>query len=263
MNRQAEMNMAFDELMQQSREFMLARKIPTNLQVRVFRYLESTQKTERGPNASNRAFISHLSEWLQVELIDTMNRVHVCRHPFFREITDDQVIRRICLEAAPMTYGAGDCVVEVGQPAKSMYFLVRGKLHVDVNEEGRGGLYLKPPCWIGDKCIFVDTLRTNTVRAVTSTETLMLEKTSVAALICDFPEVQVVYDRFRNEILSNGMNMLRCTICHDIGHTEETCPVRAEELTRSLRSTKRSNSALGVARSSVFNLLGVSKDPSG
>eukprot|EP00443_Scrippsiella_acuminata_P088649 CAMPEP_0115512482 /NCGR_PEP_ID=MMETSP0271-20121206/74535_1 /TAXON_ID=71861 /ORGANISM="Scrippsiella trochoidea, Strain CCMP3099" /LENGTH=160 /DNA_ID=CAMNT_0002942647 /DNA_START=11 /DNA_END=490 /DNA_ORIENTATION=- len=41
MDRQSEASMAFDEQMQQSREFMVARRVPLNLQVRVYRYLES------------------------------------------------------------------------------------------------------------------------------------------------------------------------------------------------------------------------------
>jgi hypothetical protein len=211
---------------------MVSRDVPLALQVRVYRYLERQHRQHRDSAMNDRGFMEQLSKWLQVQLIEVLNRQHICRHPFFKEIEEagsQELIRRICLEAQPMLFTAGDPVVEEAHLALCTHFLVRGKLRVAV--EG-GSKYLKPPCWVGEKCLFVDTLRTNTVYAVGSTETLSVQKASVIAACIEFPEVQGLYQKYRRNILENDMDSLRCPICHDFGHTEETCPERNHEESR-------------------------------
>merc|ERR1719210_1666509 len=55
MDRQRQLNLAFDEQMASCREFMTTREVSINLQERVYRYLESQQKAKQGDCSANRA----------------------------------------------------------------------------------------------------------------------------------------------------------------------------------------------------------------
>jgi len=200
MNRQSEMNIAFEETMQQAREFMSSRAVPTSMQSRVYRYLEA-------------------------QLVEQLHSTHLCRHPFFLELRATEnlsdALRILCLDAKPIVFTGGDPIVEQGHTALCAHFLVTGKICVMLSDAQ--SLYLLPPCWIGDTCLFVDTLRMNTVVAVKLTETLAVQKSSVQALCADRPAMLQIHDKFRQKIIEQDKGFLRCPRCGDIGHAEESC----------------------------------------
>lgn len=225
MDRQCEASMAFDEQMHQSREFMVSRKVPLNLQVRVYRYLESQNKNNKDLACKTRDFIGQLSDWLQFELIESLNRTHLARHPFFKQMrvkdTSEIPFRRICLSAEPTLFAAGDTVVEKGHNALCAHWLVTGKLKVMKIGES---VYMKPPSWIGDRCLFLDVTRSHSVIAVIPTETLVVQKSIFQEISSEYPDVQELYRDFRAELLKDGWAYLRCLHCGDIGHSHEDCP---------------------------------------
>merc|ERR1719440_2046188 len=57
MNRVAERRMDFDDRMSQAREFMTARSVASQLQLRVYRHLETQHQILYGHSASNRDFM--------------------------------------------------------------------------------------------------------------------------------------------------------------------------------------------------------------
>jgi hypothetical protein len=242
MNRQSEVNISFEETMQQAREFMSSRAVPTSMQSRVYRYLEAQHGANQG-RKGDRDFMGQLSNWLYEQLVENLHSAHLCKHPFFMEIrafdSCSDVLRILCLEAKPIVFTAGDPVVEQGHTALCAHFLVAGKICVILSEAQ--SLYLMPPCWIGDTCLFVDTLRTNTVVAVKLTETLAVQKTTVQNLCAERPEVLQIYNGYRTRILEEDAGFLRCPRCGDIGHAEESCQAvnRATER-QTVRSNKRS-----------------------
>merc|ERR1712125_193406 len=77
-------------------------------------------------------------------------------------------------------------------------------------------------------CLFVDTLRAYTVSAVVPSETLVIHKTKFRGVCKEFPCVEELYDSFRQSILTQGWRSLRCPLCKDLGHSEETCPKFSE-----------------------------------
>jgi len=221
--RQSVENMAFDELMQQSREFMVVRKVPVPLQVRVFQYLESQHRALHKSQGSNRDFMGHLSEWLQAELIETINKAQICRHPFFKLIMPyTDVIRQICLDASPQIFAAGDTVVEEGHLAMDAHFIVRGKIRKD--RAHMGTLYLTPPCWVSDRCLFVDTLQLSSIIAVISTEALVIRKTILQDVLQDEPGVLDIFESFQKQLLKDGGRSLKCPLCKEAGHCGNNCP---------------------------------------
>lgn len=258
MNRNSEVQLAYDEMVQEAREFMMARKVPMKLQARVYRYLESQHKA---PNeAKNQpAFMKLLSTWLAADLVEGLNKIHVCRHPFFKRVlavTDASVIRRLCLASVTLLHASGDLVVVAGEEASEVFFLVRGKLRVIIKER-RGPVYTKAPSWIGDRCLFVDTLRTHSVAAVTSSETTSLHKKEIAAICNEYPQVASVHNHFKRQIMENyGGDIFRCPYCHDLGHIEETCPVKKEhERARACRGKRSQTVSMRSTVSAVAHAI--------
>jgi len=143
---------------------------------------------------------------------------------------NEAAIQRICIEASPRLFASNEFVVEKGMPATCAYFIVQGKVRVESPVlTGAKALYLKPPSWIGDVCLFVDTLRKTSVMAVVMTEMLTLEKASLAAVCEEHPDVNEQFLAFQAKILKEGLGGLMCPICGDVGHSVDTCPKRKPE----------------------------------
>jgi hypothetical protein len=225
MNRVAERRMDFDDRMQSAREFMIGRNVPSQFQVRVYRYLETQHNISTGHSTSNRAFMNELTDMLQKELVLILNSKHLRQHPFFAGIKEMEILERLCLEATPLIYAQGESLVEKGTPADCVHFLVMGKARIENPIMNTSKvLYLKPPCWIGDTCLFVDTLRKSTVTAVVMTETLCINKEGFQALCSESDVFLEQYHEWREMVLNDKMDALMCPVCHDIGHSEEGCP---------------------------------------
>jgi CRP-like cAMP-binding protein len=228
MSRESEMTMAFDEQMKKVCTFMQSRDVPKHMQTRIRRYFEDQFKMQRGQAGSDRVFMDHLSEWLRIELTEHLNRTVFERHPFFRKLPRE-IFRRICLMASPLFYTPGDFVVEVHHIAMSAHFLVKGKLRVHnvLNAQlGDRSIYLQPPCWIGDKCLFMDVRRTHTVSAVTPSETLCLQKSCLVDVVDEYPVMTLKYESVRAKLIQGDDSELRCTMCNSPGHAQEDCPKR-------------------------------------
>lgn len=221
MSRKSEMNLAFEEQLQRARDFLVHRKVPLELQAKIRRYLEAQFKMQMGLAGGYREFMTNLSPGLHVELTEHLNRTVITYHPFFKSVPR-AALRCLCHEAEPVLYAPGDVVVELGHFALRAFFIVRGKLRV-VKGHGRHHVYLEPPSWVGDKCLFVEHRRTHTVVAVKPTETLALQKSSLLSVCCEFPDMEVIYQTFQRRVLSDEAS-LRCPICLGLGHSEDTCP---------------------------------------
>lgn len=118
--------------------------------------------------------------------------------------------------------------MEKGATAICAHFIVSGKVRVEKPIlSGEKALYLKPPSWIGDVCLFMETLRKSSVTAVIMTETLCMQKSSIKDVCRDYPSVNEQFVAFREKIMSEGLAGLVCPYCYDVGHSEECCPQKA------------------------------------
>merc|ERR1719379_2397132 len=85
----------FRERMRMIKEFMVSRKVPITLQVKVKRYLEYQFHARMDGSPENIEFIQTLSPWLRLELTEHLNRDVINRHPFFQGMPT-RVLKRIC-----------------------------------------------------------------------------------------------------------------------------------------------------------------------
>lgn len=243
MNREAESRMIFDETMQHARDFMTARKVPSPLQLRVYRYIKTQHAITHGANSSSdRRFLAVLSDVLQTELVLHLNYKQITQHPFFFGLSEHKAaLDKICVSASPVIYAATEFIVEKGKPATCAHWIVAGKVRVDdpVLHKGKASyLYLRPPSWLGDFCLFVDTLRQSTVMAVVTTETLCLMRSCLDEVCQEYPAVQQDFLDFQQRCLIEKWDALVCPFCHDCGHWEDSCPERKLQAKRGRRVSR-------------------------
>jgi CRP-like cAMP-binding protein len=121
-----------EELMMQFKEFMAVGRVPYDLQARIKRYLEYQFKSRRDLQVRRFEMIERLSPWLRKELQVHLNRHVLTQHPFFQDISRD-LLQHCCCISESLLCAPGDVVMQKGQKVTGMYFLVRGKLHINTN----------------------------------------------------------------------------------------------------------------------------------
>jgi hypothetical protein len=247
MNRQEEARMVHDEQMQQAHDFLVARKVPMILQARIYTYMETQHSIAHGNTSSNRQFMSCLSPQLQSELVIQLNQSIIIRHPFFRKLEEvpefSVIMEQLCVEASPSIFAQGEYLVQKGMQAIDMHFIVQGKVRVEnpvVTQQKV--LYLKQPSWLGDLCLFVDTLRMNSVTAVITTETLTLTKANVKEVCAQFESAATLFRQWRKKVIKDKWSTLLCPRCRDIGHCERDCPEAKKDRTVRANTLFRLNS---------------------
>lgn len=233
----------FREKMRMIKEFMVVRKVPITLQVKVKRYLEYQFKARLDTLQQNIVFIQNLSPWLRLELTEHLNRDVVSRHPFFQGMPP-RVLKRICGAAMTVLYAPGDLVVQKGQRASCMCFIVRGRLRVlqadvdsqylkaDPERKHNKTLSLTAPSWIGDMSLFKDVVRAKTVISVTHSELLTVMKATLIEVMQEFPKVKAYVELFQRRIDEGdfvGAGIL-CKHCGRPGHHVADCKVLKSEL---------------------------------
>lgn len=230
----------FRERMRNAKEFMVSRRVPYILQAKIKRYLEYQRslQTRKQSNHENFDLLNRLSPWLRLELTEHLNKHIISRHPFFRWLPP-RVLKRVCGAAKTVLYAPGDLVVQKGQRASCMCFIVRGKIRVlradpdaQQDEKNKGAICLSPPSWIGDLCLFKDVIRSKTVISVTHSELLTIHKETIMQLIQEFPKTLPYYRDYQKKVLSGDLASagIICEYCGDPGHFVADCPKLKEFL---------------------------------
>jgi hypothetical protein len=195
----------FQELMRNFREFMSARRLPFRLQAKVKRYLEFHYKSSLEMRYKRLELMDHLSFGLQMELQVHLNRNVLIQKKFFSEMPET-VLGHICCLATTLDCAPGDAVVEKGQNTGKMFFLVRGKLHVKMNENvdlddindsddsDDEGFLVGPPFSFGSHNLVSPAERAYQVVSVAHSELLSISYEDIQALKKEFPHLTHILD---------------------------------------------------------------------
>lgn len=123
---------SFDENFSLLRRFLRGRGIPTEVSMRVIRYVEhEVQLQKRQIQEKDVHLLRLLSEPLRMELAKHTYQPVLVRHPFFRYYahSDPEAIKSLCATALTTSrYSAGDIVFTEGRSQDCMMFLLRGRL---------------------------------------------------------------------------------------------------------------------------------------
>lgn len=231
---------AFKENLAIAKEYLVRRKVPRNLRMKVCRYLEF-QFRSRMEHGDCVQFIEQLSPWLRLQVKDHLNREILERHPFFEDM-QSSAFKRVCSIAHTVLYAPGDIVAQRGHAASCMFFVVAGKLKIlnrDMSDDKNE--ILEAPSWLGDQCLFQEITRVRTVICLTHAELLTLPRDLFHTILHEFPKTRPWYEKWQEKVLNGDLVSagIRCEVCNGFGHSANDCPEalrRAEELSRLFQS---------------------------
>lgn len=218
-----------EELMLSFKEFMVAGRVPFQLQAKIKRYLEYQFRSRKDLQIRRFELMEKLSPWLRKELQVHLNRGVLSLHSFFRDMPGEILAHTCCL-ATCVLCAPGDVVMQRGQQIQCMYFVVKGKLTIDIDDgeaqeadlvtqqktqasgmlPGRatlfgkrmtsmeeGGTELIAPGYIGASSLFRDEVRPYTVSSLAHSELLKLAREDIEALLQEFPALRSYFENYR------------------------------------------------------------------
>ena len=124
-------NQFFNNL-DQLKVFVNYRNIPISLQKKISDYYTYIWKKKLGFDES--VFLSGLPQGLQNEVSIHLKREILEKIPLFKGVSDD-FLRDVSLHMRPIVCVPGECVFNEGDIGNEMYFVIRGKLEVVMNNE--------------------------------------------------------------------------------------------------------------------------------
>lgn len=108
--------------------------------------------------------------------------------PIFSPLAEKE-IERLALEAKTRIYAPGEPIVRAGKEGQSMFVIVRGKVHVEITENGEQKIVnsLGENDFFGEMSLLTGEQRTATVIADEETEVLRIEKKALKPILEDNP----------------------------------------------------------------------------
>ncbi|KPI38759.1 putative sterigmatocystin biosynthesis monooxygenase stcS [Cyphellophora attinorum] len=119
--------------------------------------------------------------------LDLFDRIR--SFPLFQS-TPDSFLAQLGMVLKPQMYSANDYILNEGDDAKSMYWLIRGAVAVTSRDGESTYAELKPGAFFGEIGILLDRPRTATVVARTRCLTLILKKEDLQKILPDYPDVE-------------------------------------------------------------------------
>ena len=118
--------------LEQLKVFVNYRNIPFSLQKKISDYYTYIWKKKLGFDES--VFLSGLPQGLQNEVSIHLKREILEKIPLFKGVSDN-FLRDVSLHMRPIVCVPGECVFNEGDIGNEMYFVIRGKLAVVINNE--------------------------------------------------------------------------------------------------------------------------------
>ncbi|MCZ6702196.1 MAG: ion transporter [Ignavibacteria bacterium] len=118
--------------LEQLKVFVNYRIIPLSLQKKISDYYNYIWKKKLGFDES--VFLSSLPQGLQNEVSIHLKREILEKIPLFKGISDE-FLRDVSLHMRPIVSVPGECIFAEGDLGNEMFFVIRGKLEVILNDE--------------------------------------------------------------------------------------------------------------------------------
>lgn len=142
--------------------FMRYRRLPSTMQHRVLDYY--TYMWQQGVGLDETAMLNRLPPGLRTEVSLYLKRDVIEQVPIFRNASE-ALKRELATALHPIVVTPGENVFKIGDSARNMYFISKGKLEVlDENERTIG--YLQEGEFFGEMALLAKRRRMGTVRAV-------------------------------------------------------------------------------------------------
>ena len=169
------------------------------LQDRTLQYYDYLWNRHRTFDPACVRFTADLSPTLRKEILLHMNRECVMNCDFFRDVSNECIIRLVHSFKFAV-FLSHDVLAEEGELAAELVFLIHGSAKVTKLGKSMPVSLLKPGDYFGEKSLLMHHRNAVSVVAIENCDTRVLEKDDFEDLTIDFPEL-------RESILKNSDHM--------------------------------------------------------
>jgi voltage-gated potassium channel len=172
------------ERSEQIRAFMQYRKLPNSLQRRINEYY--AYYWEKQLAYDENTVLAGLPSGLRTEVSLYLKREAIEKVEIFRE-TDEEFIRDIALQLRPVLFTPNDVVFRAGEAARSMYFVIRGRVEVVSPSRGLVAV-LGEGDFFGEIALLLNRPRSASARALEYCDMYVLDKDVFHAVLMRHPQ---------------------------------------------------------------------------
>lgn len=174
---------AHDERRTRIGAFMRYRRLPPDLQARVFRYLDHAW--DEGFAVDEDAALAGLPPSLREVVALHLRRDLLRGVPLFAGVSD-AFLREVALQMRPLMVLPGDTIVQAGEQGDEMFVVARGRVEV-VAPSGHRYRTLADGDFFGEIALFRHAVRTATVRALAPSDLYVLDRALFERVVADYP----------------------------------------------------------------------------
>lgn len=178
----------FVENMEKLRALIHYHEIPTDLEKRISDYFTYEWKQKLGYDESD--LLDSLPFGLRNDLQLEFKKRAIKHIPIFAGV-DENFVREIAQYLSPMILTPEDYLFHVGDVAKSMFFIQRGKINVLSEDESKQLTILNAGDFVGEVALFKKSNRTATVKSIGYSDVYELQKKEFEKVMRKYPEIGV------------------------------------------------------------------------
>jgi voltage-gated potassium channel len=197
-------NQFFNNL-DQLKVFVNYRNIPLSLQKKIGDYYTYIWKKKLGFDES--VFLSGLPQGLQNEVSIHLKREILEKIPLFKGVSDD-FLRDVSLHMRPIICVPGECVFNEGDIGNEMYFVIRGKLEVVMNNEPL--TVLTDGDFFGEISLFTEQKRrTATVISQSYSDLYRLDRELFEEVLRRYPKIAELIKKIADERIEHNKGFFK------------------------------------------------------
>ncbi|KAI0984507.1 hypothetical protein GJ496_008305 [Pomphorhynchus laevis] len=175
----------YNEKIRKVEEYMLWRKLPKQLRIRILDYYEHRYQ---GKMFDESLILSELSRRLYLDVVNHNCKELVSSVPFFSN-ADQNFIDDIVSKLEFEMFQPGDIIIAEGSVGDKMYFILEGVLDI-IKSNGEVLTTLGDGSYFGEISLVLKTKRTASVRAVTYCNLYSLSCDNVDQILEQFPAIK-------------------------------------------------------------------------
>jgi hypothetical protein len=191
--------------LEQLKIFVSYRNIPLHLQKKVSDYFNYIWKKRLGFDES--VFLSSLPQGLQNEVSVHLKREILHKIPLFKGVSDE-FLKEVSLHMRPIVCVPDECVFKEDDIGHEMYFIIRGKLEVIMNEKVL--TVLTDGDFFGEIALFTDQKqRTATVKSVFYSDLYRLDRELFDEVLKRYPQIAGHIKKIAEERMGSNQNPIK------------------------------------------------------
>uniref|UniRef100_A0A7S3G5B6 Cyclic nucleotide-binding domain-containing protein n=1 Tax=Palpitomonas bilix TaxID=652834 RepID=A0A7S3G5B6_9EUKA len=174
-------SIAYQRKMETIDQYLAFRKMPDDLRLDVRKYYEHVWTQRKG--FDENAILADLPTPLRMQVLRELNEEFIKKIPWLC-IDDKGFLNDLLKLLRHAIYPPNEAIFFRGQPGREVYFLVTGKVRVDLES---GPVILGEGSVFGEISLLFDQRRTATVTTVTFSDLLYLTRRSLENLLVEYP----------------------------------------------------------------------------